>query len=81
MLKYFGETCRYLTGEEHEARSYLISWKKFLMRRLSHDSFSAEIVDEQWIYRDAYLNGCMNEMKIMSLKLALNGTWNYELRM
>lgn len=59
--KYFGEWVFYEDGNEadkEEARAYLRSWKKFLLRKLAKDLTDYEPVTpedfgEQWIDRPA----------------------------
>lgn|SRR6185295_5542562 len=49
ILKMFGEYANIRDeNEKDEARSYLHMWKKYLIRRLSRDSYDVKIVDEQW---------------------------------
>jgi hypothetical protein len=74
--KYFGECAIYENGEEKEAKEYLELWKKFLIRRLQRDSFSVNIVDEQWGNRP---DNCLALRNCMYLKLCLEGVWKYEL--
>ena len=79
-IKFFGESCRCLPEEIEEAKAYLISWKKFLLRKFSFNGFHAVVIDEQWHERDAMYDGCMNQMMTISLKMSLKGIWDYELR-
>jgi hypothetical protein len=83
MRKYFGEIARYPTHseeEKEEAKKYLELWKKFLLRRLSRDSFNVMVVDEQWGIREAYLDGSLAQNENMYLKLCLESDFNYELK-
>jgi len=83
MRKYFGEIATYPENDEEEkkeAKKYLESWKKFLLRRLKRDSFDVMIVDEQWGIREAHLSGMLAQNESMYLKLCLESEFNYELR-
>ena len=74
--KYFGESAEYVEGEEKEAKQYLESWKKFLLRRLIKDSYNVVIKNEQWGERDGQ---SLAKTKFMYLKLYIEADWHYEL--
>lgn len=77
--KFFGEMCFFKEEEREEAKCYLNSWKKFLLRKLIKDSYDVKIINEQWGENPAYLNGMMNQMPLMYLKLFIEADWHYEL--
>ena len=77
--KFFGESCRFHECEREEAKSYLESWKKFILRKLQRDSYDLKIIDEQYGERPAEYDGALNQMPTMCLKLCLEANWHYEL--
>jgi len=80
MNKYFGEVVHYEEHEEEEAKQYLESWKKFLLRRLTRDSYDVKVIDETWVQRPPEYSGCLSHTYSMALKLALEAVWHYELK-
>lgn len=81
-LKYFGEYAPYSEGdkfEEEEAKTYLILWRKFLLKRLQKDCYDIEIVDETWSERPAYLSGVLAQTATKVIKLAIRANFHYEL--
>lgn len=77
--KFFGEHCEYDSGEKEEARQYLESWKKFLIRKLTKDSYDVKIVDEQWYERGPEFSGMLCQRSSMALKIYIEADWHYEL--
>lgn len=77
--KYFGEFVRYDKGEKEEVKTYLESWKKFLVRKLQRDSYNVKIIDEQWIERGPEYDTAFKQMSFMGLKLCIEADWHYEL--
>lgn len=75
--KFFGESAIYEPGEEEKAKTYLESWKTFLLRRLDGDSFSVKVIDEQWGDRPF---GFLAQRNCMYLKIVLEAEWKYELK-
>lgn len=75
---YFGESVRYLENEKEEALQYLRSWKKFLIRKLNKDCMSVRVVDEQFIERDPMLVDVLAQYWMISLKLALEVDFKFE---
>jgi len=83
MKKLFGESARYRNDdvyEKDEAKQYLISWKKFLMRRFESDGCEAVIISEEWVHRDACLDGALCPFDRMGLKLEIDMNFKYELK-
>lgn len=81
-IKYFGEYASYSEGdkfEEEEAKTYLILWKKFLLKRLRKDCYDVEVVEEIWSDRPAYLSGVLAQTASKILKLAIRANFHYEL--
>lgn len=76
LLKMFGE-CASLRceSEREEIRSYLHMWKKYLIRRLSRDSYNVKIIDEQWGEKPA---GTLMQQIDMYLKIIVEFEWKYE---
>ena len=80
--RYFGEMAYFTEGNEEEtaeAKKYLELWKKFLLARLSRDSFMVRVKDEQWGERPAWMCGMLNQQAAMTLKLCLEADFRYEL--
>lgn len=75
--KFFSESVKFNEDEREEAKTYLESWKKFLLRRLKRDSFHLKLLDEVWGERPAHLDGCLNFEHLMFLKLAVMADWDY----
>lgn len=78
ILKMFGECATFQQIEKDEARSYLNSWKKFLIRRLSRDCYDVKIIDEQWGEVPAQFLGVLCQNNSMYLKLIVEFDWKYE---
>ncbi len=74
--KFFGESAEFKENEQEEAKKYLESWKKFLLRKLTRDSYNVIVGDEQWGERDS---GSLVPTRIMYLKLYIEADWHYEL--
>ena len=74
--KYFGEIAEFTEDEREEAKQYLELWKKFLLRKLSRDSYNVVVKDEQWGERTV---GYLAQTNIMYLKLYIEADWHYEL--
>lgn len=65
--------------EKEEAQQYLLLWKKFLLRRLQGEGFEVKMLDEEWRYREAHLDGILCQFDSMALTLAVNIKFNYEI--
>lgn len=74
--KYFGEIAEFTEDERDEAKLYLQSWRKFLLRKLSRDSYGVVVKDEQWGERPI---ACLAQRSMMYLKLNIEADWYYEL--
>jgi hypothetical protein len=69
---FFGEDARYSElnfEEKEEAVAYLKLWKKFLIMKLRGEIQDYELVDEQWIERDAIHSGSIAIYCTLALKL------------
>jgi len=79
--KYFGETFYYRPGEMEKikAKQWLIDWKENLLRKLHRDSFHCEVIDEQWVERDASIVSSLALWESIGLKICVQAKWNYEL--
>lgn len=80
ILKLFGETAIIYDDrhERDEARSYLNSWKKFLIRRLNRDSYQVKVIDEQWGEIPAHHVSALAVSPVLYLKLIVEFEWHYE---
>lgn len=78
-IYYFGETAAYVENEKEESMQYLRSWKKFLIRKLNKDCMSVKIIDEQWIERDPMYMGVFAQHWGVSLKLAIEIEFKFEI--
>lgn len=78
-IHYFGESTFYSTCEEEkEARKYLEYWKKNLIKKINRDTFSAKIVNEQFIVRDPIFMGYLCTHYGLSLKLTIEIEFRFE---
>lgn len=80
--KFFGESAYYSESnpiEKEEAITYLNFWKNNLLKKLQRDSFSCEVVDEQWVDRPALYNGCLSDSATLALKIYVKADFNYDL--
>jgi predicted nucleotidyltransferase len=77
ILKLFGESAIIRDDERDEARSYLNSWKKYLLRRLIKDSYAVKVVDEQWGEIPAHFMGMLAQNSKLYLKLIIEFDWLY----
>lgn len=77
--KFFGENAEFDDHERDEAKQYLESWKKFLLRRLKKDSYDVVVKDEIWGEIPGHFRGCIAPRNIMYLKLYIQADWHYEL--
>jgi hypothetical protein len=76
ILKMFGEYANITSEDEkEEARSYLHMWKKYLIRRLSRDSYDVKIIDVQWGERPS---GSLMQLTDMYLKILVEFEWKYD---
>lgn len=66
----FGESAPYFEGEKEEAEQYLLSWKKFLLRRLERDCYNLYVRDEQWIHRGPEVCSSLCQVSYIALKLS-----------
>lgn len=78
ILKMFGETAIFTELERDEARSYLNSWKKYLLRRLNRDCYNLKIIDEQWGEIPAHFSGVLCQTTTLYLKIIIEFEWNYD---
>lgn len=80
--KYFGETFYHedTPGGRAKAKEYLNLWRENLIRKLNRDSFSCEVVDEQWIERDSNIVSALCQWASLGLKIKIKANWNYELK-
>ncbi len=78
LIKLFGETAHIEEHEKDEARSYLNSWKKYLLRRLKRDSYEVKILDEQWGEIPAHFMGALAARSCLYLKIIIEFEWSYE---
>lgn len=74
---FFGEYAHINENEKDEARSYLNSWKKFLLRRLHRDSYNVRIIEEQWGEVPAHFMGALCLQSKLYLKLFIELEWKY----
>lgn len=65
--------------EKKEAENYLNLWKKFILKRLSKDCYNVNLIDEQWVYRDALYSGSLALNATMALKLYVRADFHYQL--
>lgn len=82
MKKYFGECAEYVVGEEgekEEAKQYLLSWKKFFLRKLMRDSYEIRVIDEQWVERPPEYVGMLAIRGTLALKICVEGKYFYDL--
>lgn len=76
ILKMFGEYASLRSeSEREEIRSYLHMWKKYLIRRLSRESYDVKIIEEQWGEKPA--GTLMNQID-MYLKIIVEFEWRYD---
>lgn len=78
--KFFGESFYFFNEEEkEEAKQYLISWKKNVLRKLVRDSFTINVIEEQWIEKEKVYVSLINEASILSLKICIEANFHYQL--
>jgi hypothetical protein len=77
ILKLFGESAIITDNEKEEARSYLNSWKKYLLRRLHKDSHFVKVIDEQWGEIPAHSMGVLCQTSSIYLKMIIEFEWQY----
>lgn len=77
--KTFGEFVRFDEKDRTEAKTYLESWKKFLLLKLQTDADGINIIEEIYTERDGIYDPSMNSYPCISLKLSLEADWHYEL--
>ncbi len=76
ILKMFGEYANIQNeNERDEARSYLLMWKKYLIRRLSRDSYDVRIIHEQWGEKPS---ASLMQSKDLYLKIIIAFEWKYD---
>lgn len=78
ILKIFGESSLIEENEKDEARSYLNSWKKYLLRRLKRDSYDVKVIEEQWGEIPAHFIGVLCQRSSLYLKIIIEFEWHYE---
>ena len=77
ILKLFGEYALIEENEREEARSYLNSWKKYLLRRLRRDTYNVKIIDEQWGETPAHFISILAQRPALYLKIIIEFEWSY----
>jgi hypothetical protein len=78
ILKLFGEYALIRDErEKDEARSYLNSWKKYLLRRLQRDTYDVKIIDEQFGEIPATMMSALAQYSSMYLKIIIEFEWRY----
>lgn len=77
ILKLFGEYALFEDNEKDEARSYLNSWKKFLIRSLQRDSYDVRIIDEQWGEIPGHMMSSLSQRSSLYLKIVIEFDWHF----
>lgn len=62
-------------NERDEIKSYLYMWKKYLIRRLSRETYDVKILDEQWGEKPS---GSLMQSIDIYLKIIVEFEWKYD---
>ena len=80
-MHFFGETAFYTTDQEKKkAQEYLEYWRDNLLKKMNREcGLTAKLIDEQLIDRDPVFDGALSIRHILSLRLALEIEFKYEI--